>query len=148
MGVRSNHPKLVAGKPFLQPFVVSLSNHKGSEIDFRKDTPMVYDEQLAERVRHVLNNQDGIRERKMFGGLAFMLHGNMSVGVINDELMVRVGPDRHQEALEQPHARPMDFTGRPMKGFVFVPQEGIATDADFRGWVQLGVEFAESLPRK
>ena len=109
---------------------------------------MAYDEQLAERVRQVLGNQDGIRERKMFGGLAFMLHGNMSVGVINDELMVRVGPDRHQEALEKPHARPMDFTGRPMKGFVFVPQEGIAADADLQHWVQLGVEFAESLPRK
>ncbi len=109
---------------------------------------MAYDEQLAERVRQVLGNLDGIRERKMFGGLAFMLHGNMSVGVINDELMVRVGPDRHQEALEKPHARPMDFTGRPMKGFVFVPQPGIASDADLQDWVQLGVEFAESLPRK
>ncbi len=109
---------------------------------------MAYDEQLAERVRQVLGNQDGIRERKMFGGLAFMLHGNMSVGVINDELTVRCGPDRHQEALERPHARPMDFTGRPMKGSVFVPQPGIGSDADLQEWVQLGVDFAESLPRK
>ena len=84
----------------------------------------------------------------MFGGLAFMLHGNMSVGVINDELMVRSGPDRHPEALERPHARPMDFTGRPMKGFVFVTQPGIASDADLQEWLRLGVEFAESLPRK
>ena len=109
---------------------------------------MAYDEQLAERVRQTLTKQDGIRERKMFGGLAFMLHGNMSIGVINDELMVRCGPERHQEALEKPHARPMDFTGRPMKGFVFVPAEGIAADADLQEWVQLGVDFAESLPRK
>ncbi len=109
---------------------------------------MAYDDQLAERVRQALADQDGIRELKMFGGLAFMLHGNMSIGVINDELMVRVGRDRHQEALEKPHARPMDFTGRPMKGFVYVLQPGIAADADLREWVQLGVEFAESLPRK
>ena len=109
---------------------------------------MAYDEPLAERVRQALTSQNGIREQKMFGGLAFMLHGNMSVGVINDELMVRCGPARHQEALEQPHARPMDFTGRPMKGFVFVHQEGIASDADLQEWLRLGVEFAKSLPRK
>ena len=109
---------------------------------------MAYDEQLADRVRQTLTKQDGFRERKMFGGLAFMLHGNMSVGVINDELMVRCGPDRHQEALEKPHARPMDFTGRPMKGFVFVPAEGIAAAADLQEWVQLGMDFAVSLPRK
>ena len=109
---------------------------------------MAYDEHLAERVRQALADQDGVREQKMFGGLAFMLHGNMSVGVINDEVMVRCGPDRHQEALERPHARPMDFTGRPMKGFVFVTQPGIASDADLQEWLRLGVDFAESLPRK
>ncbi len=109
---------------------------------------MAYDEQLAQRVRQALTSQDGIREQKMFGGLAFMLHGNMSVGVEKDRLMVRCGPDRHQEALARPHARPMDFTGRPMKGFVYVPLAGITSDADLQEWVQLGVDFALSLPRK
>lgn len=109
---------------------------------------MAYDEQLAERVRQALNVRDGVTEKKMFGGLAFMLHGNMSVGVEKDRLMVRVGPDRYDEALVRPHARPMDFTGRPMKGFVYVPLEGLSTDADLQEWVQLGADFALSLLRK
>jgi TfoX/Sxy family transcriptional regulator of competence genes len=109
---------------------------------------MAYDEKLAQRVRQALSGQDGVIEKKMFGGLPFMLHGNTSVGVEKDRLMVRVGPDRYEEALARPHARPMDFTGRPMKGFVYVPPEGISTDADLQEWVQLGVDFALSLPRK
>jgi TfoX/Sxy family transcriptional regulator of competence genes len=109
---------------------------------------VAYDEQLAQRVRQALSRQDGIIEKKMFGGLAFMLHGNMSVGVEKDRLMVRVGPDRYEEALARPHARPMDFTGRPMKGFVYVPVEGVSTNAALQEWVQLGVDFALSLPRK
>lgn len=109
---------------------------------------MAYDEKLAQRVRQALSGQDGVIEKKMFGGLAFMLHGNMSVGVEKDRLMVRVGPDRYEEALARPHARPMDFTGRPMKGFVYVPLEGLQADAALQEWVQLGVEFALTLPRK
>ena len=109
---------------------------------------MAYDENLAQRVRQALSGQDGVIEKKMFGGLAFMLHGNMSVGVEKDRLMVRVGPDRYEEALARPHARPMDFTGRPMKGFVYVPIEGLHTDATLQEWVHMGVEFALTLPRK
>jgi TfoX/Sxy family transcriptional regulator of competence genes len=109
---------------------------------------MAYDENLAQRVRQALSGQDGVIEKKMFGGLAFMLHGNMSVGVEKDRLMVRVGPDRYDEALARPHARPMDFTGRPMKGFVYVPPAGIQSDAALQEWVQLGAEFALTLPRK
>ena len=109
---------------------------------------MAYDEKLAERVRRVLTGQDGVVEKQMFGGLAFMLHGNMSVGVDQDRLMVRVGPDRYLEALERSHARPMDFTGRPMKGFVYLPPEGLSTDADLQEWVAMGVDFALSLPKK
>ena len=81
---------------------------------------MPFNEELAASVRVVLGPLTGLTEKKMFGGLAFMLHGNMCVGVTNDDLMVRVGPEQHAELLALPHARPMDFTGRPMKGFVFV----------------------------
>jgi len=85
---------------------------------------MPYDEQLAERVRAVLAGQPGLTERKMFGGLAFMLAGNMCVGVEHDRLMVRLGQDLYEEALTRPHAATMDFIGRPMKGFVFVAPGG------------------------
>ena len=84
----------------------------------------------------------------MFGGLAFLVNGNMAVGVVGDELMVRVGPDRYEEALRAPHARPMDFTKRPMRGFVFVGPAGFEEDEDLRHWIERGVRFAASLPRK
>jgi TfoX/Sxy family transcriptional regulator of competence genes len=84
----------------------------------------------------------------MFGGLAFMVRGNMCCGVVGEELMVRVGADGHADALAAPHARPMDFTGRPMKGMVYVAREGVAADADLRGWVERGAAHARSLPAK
>ena len=109
---------------------------------------MPYDERLAERVDLLLSVQDGVTARKMFGGLAFMLNGNMSVGIHQDRLMVRVGPEGYEDALERPHCKPMDITGRPMKGWVMVDAEGVADDAELDAWVQLGVEFASSLPDK
>jgi len=109
---------------------------------------MAYDDGLAQRIRDVLAEQPGITERKMFGGIAFMLNGNMACGPVNDELMVRVGPAAYADALAQPHAREMDFTGRPMKGMVFVAVEGIADDAALATWVARGVAFAGSLPAK
>lgn len=109
---------------------------------------MPYDENLAGRVRQALAGQDGITERKMFGGLCFMLRGNMCVGVEKDRLLVRVGPVRYQEALARPHARPMDFTGKPMKGLVFVDPGGTGDDPALQEWVQAGVDFAGSLPAK
>ncbi len=84
----------------------------------------------------------------MCGGVGYMLRGNMSVGVHKDELIVRVGPARYEEALGRPHARPFDMTGRPMKGWVWVGQEGFEDDADLEAWVQRGVDFALSLPPK
>ena len=84
----------------------------------------------------------------MFGGLSFMLQGNMCCGVEGDRLMVRVGPENYDEALEQEHAELMNFTGRPMKGFVFVGAAGLASDEDLAAWVQRGVEFALTLPAK
>ena len=81
---------------------------------------MAFNAEIADRVLKVLEGREGLTERKMFGGIAFMLNGNMCCGETNDDLMVRVGADGLEDALDQPHARPMDFTGRPMKGFVFV----------------------------
>ena len=109
---------------------------------------MPYDEMLVQRVRGVLKGKHNVMERKMFGGLTFMLQGNMCCGVAGDRLMVRVGPEKYDEALTQKHAELMDFTGRPMKGMVFVGSEGLASDKELKAWVQRGVDFALSLPAK
>jgi hypothetical protein len=84
----------------------------------------------------------------MFGGLAFLLGGHMCVGIIGEELMVRVGPEAYDEAVRRPHARKMDFTGRPMKGFVYVAPDGLESDAALHRWIARGVRFAASLPAK
>lgn len=104
---------------------------------------MAYDKALADRVREVVQGRD-VRELKMFGGLTFMVAGKMACGVVGDALMVRVGPDAYEDALARPHARPMDFTGRPMKGLVYVDPPGIAAKRDLEVWVGRGVAFAES----
>lgn len=109
---------------------------------------MTYDERLAARVRKLLAPQDGLSEKKMFGGISFMLRGNMCCGVVKDDLVVRVGPEQYQEAVMRPHARPMDFTGRPLKGLVYVGPGGYASDQDLAKWVKRGVDFAASLPAK
>jgi TfoX/Sxy family transcriptional regulator of competence genes len=109
---------------------------------------MSYDEGLADRIRDVVASQAGVGERQMFGGIAFLLGGKMFCGIVKDELMVRVGPDRHAEALRQPHVRPMDFTGRPMKGYVFVAPSGYESDAALEKWVSWALEFVAALPAK
>ena len=109
---------------------------------------MAFNEELALRIRQYLGEQTGVTERKMFGGLCFMVHGNMLGGVMGDEIIVRVGADRYEDALKQPHAREMDFTGRPMRGFIVVASEGIDSDERLNEWVQQGVQFATSLPPK
>jgi|SRR3990172_194928 len=109
---------------------------------------MTYDEELAQRVRQVTLDVPGVTERKMFGGLAFMLRGNMFCGVVGLDLMVRVGPDRYQEALAARHARLMDFTGHPLKGMVYVGVEGCKTDEALRSWINQAASFAGSLPAK
>jgi len=109
---------------------------------------MPYDQALARRVRRALADHPAVDEKKMFGGLAFMLAGHMCCGVVNDDLMVRVGPAQYEQALAQPYARPMDFTGRPMKGMVYVGSEALRSDADLAGWLRRGVEFAATLPAK
>jgi len=109
---------------------------------------MPYDEGLAQRVREFLADEPGLSEKRMFGGLAFLLKGNMCVGIVKDELMVRVGPDAYRDLLHQPSARKMDFTGKPMKGFVFVEPEGIESDVDLHRWVGHGLAYASALPGK
>lgn len=109
---------------------------------------MAYDEELADRVCDVLAARPELTERKMFGGVAFMIGGNMAIGVIDDDLMVRLGPADTERALGEPHTRPMDFTGRPMKGMVFVDSAGTERDEDLAGWVDAGADFAASLPPK
>jgi TfoX/Sxy family transcriptional regulator of competence genes len=109
---------------------------------------MAYDESDAYRVRAALAQHEGVTERKMFGGLAFMVGGHMCCGVMNKHLMVRVGPQQYDAALAQPHAREMDFTGRPMKGMVWVDPPGYATDEDLQAWVEQGLAFVTGLPPK
>ncbi len=106
----------------------------------------MYDEALADRVRNLLAPQP-FTERKMFGGLSFLIGGNMACGIVQDELMVRTGPVAYAEAVARPHARPMEFTGRPMRGMVFVGVAGLEDDA-LREWVAIGVDYANSLPAK
>ena len=110
---------------------------------------MAYDEILANRIRNCLEGVPQASEKKMFGGLCFLVGGNMACGVTNrGYLMVRVGADRYEEALSKPHVRPMDFTGRPLKGLVYIDPEGFRRDADLRNWIDVGVGFAASLPPK
>ena len=109
---------------------------------------MAYDPGLAQRIREIMPNNTNLREKEMFGGMAFMLNGNMACGVIGDELMVRVGKEAHEGAHAQPHTRPFDFTGKPMRGWVVVTPEGLAEDKDLQAWVQQGTEYALSLPPK
>ena len=109
---------------------------------------MAYDEAVAYRIREALAQQDGVSERKMFGGVAFMVNGHMCCGLAKGELMVRVGPDQYEDSLAQPHAREMDFTGRPMKGMVYVDAAGYDTDEDLQAWVNRGLAFVNGLPAK
>jgi TfoX/Sxy family transcriptional regulator of competence genes len=105
-----------------------------------------YDENLAARIRRALAKRTDVVEKKMFGGLCFMVGGAMCCGLTKTDFMVRVGPDRYDDALAQPHARPMDFTGRPLAGMVYVAPEGIRSAAALAKWVGRGVSFVSSLP--
>lgn len=109
---------------------------------------MAYDEVLTQRIRSLLIDQPELVEKKMFGGVAFMLRGNMACGVNQEDLIVRVGPDAYQQEVMQPNVRPFDFTGRPMKGWVMVGPKGYSADEDLQNWVEKGVSFALSLPAK
>ncbi len=109
---------------------------------------MAYDEELAERVRGALADDDAVAERKMFGGLAFLMHGHMLCGVLGEGLLVRLGPELGDAALDEPHTRVMDFTGRPMRSMIVVEPPGIAGDDELGGWLARARAFVETLPPK
>ncbi len=109
---------------------------------------MAYDEGLAERLREVLQSRRGVTEKKMFGGVAFMVDGYMAVGIVRDTLMARVGPAAYEQALHMPHVREMDFTGKPMKGYVYVAPEGFEAQSELEAWVERCVTFVGTLPKK
>ncbi|UCC51246.1 MAG: TfoX/Sxy family protein [Anaerolineaceae bacterium] len=109
---------------------------------------MAYDEGLAQRVRDIMIDEPGLVEKKMFGGVGFMLDGNMACGVNKEDLIVRVGPENYDQAVIQPHTRPFDITGRPMKGWVMVAPAGVTADEDLQAWVNRGINFARTLPPK
>lgn len=110
---------------------------------------MAYDHDLAHRIRELLADEDGVTERAMFGGLAFMVGGHMAVGISSTaELMVRVGPDGTDDALSRAHTRPFDMTGRPMRGWVLVAPEGFRTKRQLGAWLDRGLRFAHTLPAK
>ena len=109
---------------------------------------MAIDEQLADRIRQSLAGRRDITEKKMFGGLAFLLHGHMCCCVMGEDLMVRVGPAAYQDALAKPHARVMDFTKKPLKGYLYVGPKGVATAAALREWLACATDFVVTLPPK
>src|ERR1044071_10123875 len=109
---------------------------------------MAFDEKLAERVRKEIKSQKGVSEKKMFGGLSFLINGNMSIGVHGSELIVRIAPEQTDEALKQPGVRIFDMSGRPMKGWLLAGGEATSDSKSFQKWIRTGVNYASSLPKK
>lgn len=109
---------------------------------------MAYDHGLADRVREALDAREGLSEREMFGGIGFMLGGNMACGVIDDNLIVRLDREEAERALGEEHVREFDYTGRPMTGWIYVEPGGTADDEALATWVDAGADFAASLPPK
>lgn len=112
---------------------------------------MAYNEQLASRIRETLRDHPIVEEKKMMGGLAFMVDGKMCVGVVKDDLMVRLDPNDIEKALEQRGARQMDFTGKPLKSFLFVGEEGTSSGQELRYWIDLALAYnplAKASPKK
>ncbi len=109
---------------------------------------MAYDLTLAERIRKRLTGQSGLSEKTMFGGIGFLLNGNMCCGVLGKEMIVRLDPEEAEKALRKPDSRVFDFSGRPMKGWIFVHGKGVTTGAKLNAWVDMAVRYARSLPPK
>jgi TfoX/Sxy family transcriptional regulator of competence genes len=109
---------------------------------------MPFDETLAARIRQRLARKKGVEEKKMFGGVGFLLNGNLLIGVWKDSLCVRLGPDQAEQALSEPHVREFDITGKPMKGWVLVEPEGVEDDDQLKGWIERALKFVKALPKK
>lgn len=109
---------------------------------------MAFDEGLAERIRTLLQNQNEVQEKKMFGGLCFMVAKHMCCGIVGEKLMARVGPQNYESCLSKNFVSEMDFTGKPMKGMIYVKSDGISEDEDLSYWLKLCLEFIDSLPPK
>jgi TfoX/Sxy family transcriptional regulator of competence genes len=109
---------------------------------------MAFDERLAARIRKHLGKRRGIAEKQMFGGIAFLLNGNLCCGVHGDEMIVRISPADNDRALSQPHIHPFAMTGRPMKGWIQVRPAGLKRDSALAKWIEAGAKYAESLPPK
>lgn len=109
---------------------------------------MAFSESLAGRIRDMLARKKGVKEKKMFGGVGFLLNGNMLVGVWKTALIVRVGPDAYDAALLEPHVREFDITGKPMKGWVLVEPEGVDDDGQLQSWIERATKFVKMLPAK
>jgi TfoX/Sxy family transcriptional regulator of competence genes len=109
---------------------------------------MAFDEALADRFRAVVARKKGVSEKKMFGGLGFLLNGNMLVGVWENSMIARIGPDQAEDALLEAHVRPMDITGTPMKGWVMIPADGVGDVSSVKAWVGKAITFVATLPKK
>jgi hypothetical protein len=109
---------------------------------------MSFDEDLAARLRERLERQKGVEEKRMFGGVGFLLNGNLLVGVWKDSLVARLGPGEGEAALLEPHVRPFDVTGRPMRGWVLVGPAGVEEDDQLAGWIERVAAFVGTLPPK
>jgi TfoX/Sxy family transcriptional regulator of competence genes len=104
-------------------------------------TPMAFSEQISDRIREALSEQKNVEEKYMFGGVCYMVNGKMCMGVVGDEMMCRINPAKEEEALSRKGCRPMDFTSRPMKGYVYVDEEGMKRKQDFNYWIDLCLEY-------
>lgn len=109
---------------------------------------MAYDEKLADLVRQAIGPREDVTEKKMFGGVAFLLDGKMFCGIATADLMVRIGPERYEAALAEAHVRPMDFTGRPLKGYVYVAPEGVRTVKAIKKWIDRSLTFVATVPAR
>jgi TfoX/Sxy family transcriptional regulator of competence genes len=108
---------------------------------------VVYNEALANRLRGILHGRPGVEEKKMFGGLSFMVDGQMCCGVLKDDLVLRISAEEFDEALSHPHVRPFDFSGRPMVGMLYVAADGVSNDKILREWVQRGLDYVRDHPK-
>jgi TfoX/Sxy family transcriptional regulator of competence genes len=109
---------------------------------------MAFDNNLADRIRKQLAQQKGLTEKRMFGGIGFLLNGNMCCGVLGAEVIIRFDPEQTEKVLTHKHTRIFDFSGRPMKGWIFVGTQAVETESDLKHWLQIGLKYAKSLPSK